>query len=216
MLACAVCAAAAAQPAAGPKTATIEAAREIIAAAAADDVFEPLEPSETVRVRHRASGFICWFDPNGTRASVNVQPNLNVPRGDHVQCGQALTDGSRYFFTIKSPPPLPTIEDEAAERARAIEMRYPDAALLGSGSAASASIDGKPLPASAHRRYIVMENGAPRFSSVSVAHIGRWTLAMRYTSEVKTLEDAPLGGIPASLIWIGALLQFEQANSPMP
>jgi hypothetical protein len=124
-LACALVMFAAATPAlAQTAPADQQAARDLIATAQADGVFEPLSSdANQIVVRHQRSGLVCRLAPGNTNRLVIFPQSA---RGEDVACDSH--DTRQYVTIYATRYPFETnLEEQAAGAENAIRQRFPDA-----------------------------------------------------------------------------------------
>lgn len=178
------------------------AARQIINAADAGDLFTPLPGDRGARARHAASGLICAFGADGGR--ILVFPGL--PRGDDVGCDAASPAGAATLYATRYPMTT-DIEAHLDGAIRSIHARYPAAQPY--AASARAAEDG-----SRSARFVnEAADGARLYTRVSLALIDGWVIKMRYSAPAADDAAVAAADAAADQLWADTLATIAAAHS---
>lgn len=119
----------------------------IIAAAEASDLFENITGDDGVtRLRHKASGMTCTFDPAGPRNNIHIYPQRDIApnRGDDISCG-ANFDGAAFSLYATRYTPMPDEEQVMAGAIGDVQREWRDIKPL-DGSFSIVTAEGRAPP----------------------------------------------------------------------
>jgi hypothetical protein len=194
-------------PAAPPGQARAE-GDAILAAAGAGDLFDNTTPIDApaARLRHKASGLVCEFNPGAESNKVIVFDG--APRGEAVACATGGPAGERVLYATRAPGR--SLDQAFAHDLDEVKTSHPDAQdYVLTGEAARSPIlsmlTTPLLPRSRTARFIADHT----FTSVSSAVVGDWSLEFRYTCP-EDMQDLAAGTLQPTL-WVTTLAQIVKA-----
>ena len=167
----------------GPPTAqaTAEAAR-LIAAAAAEDLFEDVSAGKLAVVRHRSSGATCSFNPD-TRGNRLVVFQGALARGDDIGCSQSVAGFTQSIYVTRYPG-APGVDELMGAAIQSLRRHVADAKPY-EGPSMTPQFDPKSkfarLPAPRTAQFVGKVEGKPVFTLVSIANVGAWSIKVRMT-----------------------------------
>jgi len=179
----------------------------LLAQAGASDLFDNLtsDDAQEIRVRHKASGLVCEFNPGA--ASNRVVVFDGAQRGDEIACSTGGAVGERTLYASRTPGR--TLADAFAHDLAEVKTSHPgalDYALPpGTDSPILQMLDIPPMPPSRTARFIVDH----QFTSVSSAVVKDWSLEFRFTCPEER-QDAAAGTVQPTL-WVTILAQISGA-----
>ncbi|MGH7020051.1 MAG: hypothetical protein ACREEY_09230 [Brevundimonas sp.] len=164
----------------------------IIAAAEASDLFENITGDDGVtRLRHKASGMTCAFDPAGPRNNVRIYPQsaMTPNRGDDISCGTNF-DGAAFSFYATRYTPMPDVEQVMAGAIGDVRREWTQIKPL-NGSFSIATAEGRPSP-----RFAALEGRAPNgmeaATFILVTHVNGWSFKTRASGVPSNAEATAL------------------------
>lgn len=179
----------------------------LLAQAAASDLFDNLtgDDAQDIRLRHKASGLICEFNPGARSNRVVVFDGKT--RGDEIACATGGEAGERTLYASRTPGR--SLTDAFAHDLAEVKKSHPGAVDYafppGTDSPILQMLDVPPMPASKTARFIVDH----QFTSVSSAVVKDWSLEFRYTCPEER-QDAAAGTVQPTL-WVTILAQMSGA-----
>jgi hypothetical protein len=180
----------------------------MIESASAEGVFDLVHDGQ-VTVRHVRSGLVCHFLRDGAGGRLVVFPQ--AARGEDVACDSS--DGRESVTLYATRFSFPTTLDEQVVGAdAAVRRRFPDARAL----PAPPDAVGAQMPARRLIQFLVARasDGAPMYTSASVAIIGEWVIKLRYTVLAPGESAVREGQLMSQAIFAEAL--GEMADHPPP
>ncbi len=179
----------------------------LLAQAGATDLFDNLtsDDAQDIKLRHKASGLVCAFNPGA--ASNRVVVFDSAQRGDDIACSTGGAVGERTLYASRTPGR--TLADAFAHDLAEVKKSHPgavDYALPpGTDSPILQMLDIPPMPPSRTARFIADH----QFTSVSSAVVKDWSLEFRFTCPEEH-EDAAAGTMQPTL-WVTILAQISGA-----
>jgi hypothetical protein len=179
----------------------------LLAQAGAADLFDNVttDGAQDIKVRHKASGLICEFNPGV--ASNRVVVFDSAQRGDDIACSTGGDAGERTLYAARTPGR--TLADAFAHDLAEVKKSHPgavDYALPpGTDSPILQMLDIPPMPPSRTARFIVDH----QFTSVSSAVVKDWSLEFRFTCP-EAQQDVAAGALQPTL-WVTILAQISGA-----
>jgi hypothetical protein len=179
----------------------------LLAQAGAADLFDNVtgDDAQDIKLKHRASGLVCEFNPGW--ASNRVVVFDSAQRGDDIACSTGGAVGERTLYASRTPGR--TLSDAFAHDLAEVKKSHPgavDYALPpGTDSPILQMLDIPPMPPSKTARLIVDHT----FTSVSSAVVKGWSLEFRFTCPEEH-EDAAAGTLQPTL-WVTILAQISGA-----
>lgn len=179
----------------------------LLAQARAADLFEDLTDADAqdIKLRHRASGLICVFNPGESVNRVIVFDG--AVRGDDIACATGGEVGERTLYATRTPGrPLADAFAKDVEAVKTshpgwVEYRLPD----GTDSPVLAMLNIPPMPPSKTARFIADH----QYASVSTAVVKDWTLTFRFNCAEDQAD--PAAGSWQPTLWVSILSQISGA-----
>lgn len=186
---------------ASPAVAKAEGER-ILSEAQAADLFDNITAEdETTRLRHKASGMVCLFDPLAPGNAVRVYPQggMTPNRGDDVSCSSILL-GATYTLYATRYRTMPSEAEDMASAIAGIRSNWTDVEPL-QDAFGIASVEGrnKPLFAAFKGR---RPQGQEAGTFVLISHIDGWSFKTRASGPIK---DAQTIALTAGLMSISSI-----------
>ena len=206
MLAALVSAAHAQTPPAAPGEAKAE-GDALLAQAGAAALFDNVTAADAqdIKLRHKASGLVCAFNPGA--ASNRVVVFDGQTRGDEIACSTGGAVGERTLYASRTPGRA--LADAFAHDLAEVRKSHPgavDYALPeGTDSPILQMLDIPPMPPSKTARFIVDH----QFTSVSSAVVKDWSLEFRFTC-AEDKQDVAADSLQPTL-WVTILAQISGA-----
>jgi hypothetical protein len=170
-------------------------ADQLIAQAGAQDLFENITTDAVPKIRHKASGLTCGFDPG---PEVRIFVGSNLPRGDDVGCESMMVDFKVSIYATRAPDPL-TLDQATALYVDLIRRAHPEAKPF-TGQSAEISVQSGP-PVRTVRFVIKGPDGKPQFTRMAVAIVGPWKIDQRVTGPLENAMSGDLfGGIEMTMV----------------
>jgi hypothetical protein len=179
----------------------------LLAQAGASDLFDNLTApgAQDIRLRHKASGLVCEFNPG--QPSNRVLVFDSAARGDEIACATGGEAGERVLYASHAPGR--TLADAFAHDLAEVKKSHPGAVDYAfppqTDSPILQMLDIPPMPASKTARFIVDH----QFTSVSSAVVKDWSLEFRFTCP-EAQQDAAAGTVQPTL-WVTILAQISGA-----
>jgi hypothetical protein len=179
----------------------------LLAQAGASDLFDNVTASgaQNIRLRHKASGLICEFNPG--QQSNRVVVFESATRGDEIACATGGAAGERVLYASHTPGRA--LADAFAHDLAEVKRNHPGAVGYdfppGTDSPILQMLDIPPMPPSKTARFIADH----QFTSVSSAVIKDWSLEFRFTCPEQQ-QDAAAGTVQPTL-WVTILAQMSGA-----
>jgi hypothetical protein len=179
----------------------------LLAQAGAGDLFDNVtaDNAQEIRLKHKASGLVCGFNPGEVANRVVVFDGAR--RGDDIACSTGGAVGERTLYASRTPGR--SLADAFAHDLAEVKKSHPgavDYALPpGTDSPILQMLDIPPMPPSRTARFIVDH----QFTSVSSAVVRDWSLEFRFTCPEEH-EDAAAGTLQPTL-WVTILAQISGA-----
>jgi hypothetical protein len=196
-----------AQPRTTPPGAARAEGDALLAQARAGDLFDnqTAPDAQDIRLKHKASGLVCVFNPGEPANRVYVF--AGAPRGDDIACATAGEVGERTLYASRTPGR--TLADAFAHDVAEVRKSHPDAqdyALPpGTDSPILAMLNIPPMPPSRTARFIADH----QFTTVSSAVYKGWSLEFRFTCPEET-DDIAAATVQPTL-WVSILAQISGA-----
>lgn len=173
-----------------------QAARDLIAAAQADGVFEAVSADASqIVVRHERSGLVCRLAPGNTNRLIIFPQSA---RGEDVACDSH--DGRQYVTAFATRYPFETnLDEQAAGAENAIRQRFPDAQPFAASSA----------PANRTVQFIVTRDGQRTYTSASLAQVGQWVIKLRFSAPAPDDNAARVAEAQASALFTAILAELS-------
>jgi len=183
----------------------------LLAQAGASDLFDNLtaDDAQDIKLKHKASGLVCEFNPGWTSNRVVVfdAAQAGATRGDDIACSTGGAVGERTLYASRTPGR--SLADAFAHDLAEVKKSHPgavDYALPpGTDSPILQMLAIPPMPPSKTARLIVDHS----FTSVSSAVVKDWSLEFRFTCPQEH-EDAAAGTLQPTL-WVTILAQMSGA-----
>lgn len=183
----------------------------LMAQAGASDLFDnvTLDDAQDIKLKHKASGLVCEFNPGAPSNRVVVfdagQPGAR--RGDDIACSTGGAAGERTLYASRTPGR--TLAEAFARDLAEVRRSHPgavDYALpAGVDSPILQMLDIPPMPPSRTARFIVDH----QFTSVSSAVVKDWSLEFRFTCPEEK-QDVAADSLQPTL-WVTILAQMSGA-----
>ena len=179
----------------------------LLGQAGAADLFDNItsDSAQDIKLKHKASGLICEFNPGV--ASNRVVVFDDAQRGDDIACATGGSAGERTLFAARTPGR--TLADAFAHDLAEVKKSHPgavDYALPeGTDRPILQMLDIPPMPPSRTARFIVDH----QFTSVSSAVVKDWSLEFRFTCPEER-QDVAAGALQPTL-WVTILAQISGA-----
>jgi hypothetical protein len=180
----------------------------LLSAARATDLFDNLTApgAGDIKLRHKASGLICAFNPGDPSNSVVVFDA--AVRGDEIACTTAGEAGTRALYATRAPGR--TLDQAFAHDVETVRRSHPGAQAYDLPADARdggvlALLDAPPLPASRTARFIADH----QFTSVSSAIVDGWAIEFRYSCPEERQDVA--AAVVQPTLWVTALAQVSKA-----
>jgi hypothetical protein len=179
----------------------------LLAQAGASGVFDNVtgDDAQDIKLRHKASGLTCAFNPGA--ASNRVVVFDSPRRGDDIACSTGGAAGERTLYAAYTPGR--TLDDAFAHDLGEVRKSHPGAVDYafppGTDSPILQMLDIPPMPPSKTARFVVDH----QFTSVSSAVVKDWSLEFRFTCPEER-EDAAAGTLQPTL-WVTILAQISGA-----
>lgn len=179
----------------------------LLAQAGATDLFDNLtgEQSQSISLKHKASGLICVFNP-GQPANRIVLFDSPV-RGEDIACSTGGEAGERTLYASHTPGR--TLADAFAHDVGEVKRAHPDirdyALPRSENSPILQMLEIPPMPPSKTARFIVDH----QFTTVSSAVYKDWSLEFRFTC-AEAQEDLAADALQPTL-WVSILAQISGA-----
>lgn len=151
----------------------------VIARFGVADLFENVTDSNVPKIRHRASGLRCGFDP-GTEISVQIYDGL--PRGDDISCGTTTLGITQTLYATRYPQ-KPTALQIVQSSLVAMKQHFKNLKDY-TGTSVSMQRDGAGLPKMITARLTGKLGGKAVFTRSSAVVVGDWVFAQRVTGPV--------------------------------
>ncbi|MCX7358866.1 MAG: hypothetical protein NT015_12100 [Alphaproteobacteria bacterium] len=170
------------------------------------DLFVPIE-SDSVGVRHSASGLVCHFFGTSTRSELLVFEG--APRGEDVGCLSTFDGKVITLYATRYSPPISV--DEALQHGIAgIRHSFPGAQPT--PATLSFSSEGAPTALVAH--FVATRDSERWFTSVMVAESNGWIYKLRYSALAPESEQLVSHELEAGAVFALALAELSRAPSP--
>jgi hypothetical protein len=183
----------------------------LLAQASASGLFDNITSDEAqdIKLRHKASGLVCEFNPGApsNRVVVFDGGQDSAKRGDDIACSTGGAAGERTLYASHTPGR--TLADAFAHDLAEVKKSHPGAVDYafppGIDSPILQMLDIPPMPPSKTARLIVDH----QFTSVSSAVIKDWSLEFRFTCP-EDRQDVAAGAVQPTL-WVTILAQISGA-----
>jgi hypothetical protein len=179
----------------------------LLTQAGASDLFDNVTApdAQDIRLRHKASGLVCEFNPGA--ASNRVVVFESPPSGDDIACSTGGAVGERTLYASHTPGR--TLDDAFAHDLGEVKKSHPGAVDYafppGTDSPILQMLDIPPMPPNRTARFIVDHE----FTSVSSAVVKDWSLEFRFTCP-EDKQDVAAGSVQPTL-WVTILAQISGA-----
>jgi len=181
------------------------AADSIIGRSGVADLFENVTSGAEPKIRHRASGMLCYFGADPTqwrRDDVSVFPS-GLPRGEDVGCN-IWVKTFLISMDVTRFQPVPSLEQATTAYEGSVMRLHPNARHhTGRGHEVSAP---QGLPPWRTVRYVFDDRGG-QFSRLSVSVVNGWVIEQRTTGP---LNDADFGDLASSVQLLAAIVSVSQ------
>jgi hypothetical protein len=178
----------------------------LLARAGASALFDNITSDEAqdIKLKHKASGLVCAFNPGSPSNKVVV---FDRQRGDDIACSTGGAVGERTLYASHTPGR--TLADAFAHDLAEVKRSHPGAVDYvlppGVDSPILQMLDIPPMPASRTARFIVDHT----FTSVSSAVVKDWSLEFRFTCPEEK-QDIAADSLQPTL-WVTILAQISGA-----
>jgi hypothetical protein len=179
----------------------------LLAQAGASDLFDNVTAADgqSIKLKHKASGVICEFNPGAPVNRVVVFDGGQ--RGDDIACSTGGAVGDRTLYASRTPGR--SLADAFAHDLAEVKKSHPGAVDYAlppdTDSPILQMLDIPPMPPSKTARFIVDH----RFTSVSSAVVKDWSLEFRFTCPEEK-QDVAAGALQPTL-WVTILAQISGA-----
>jgi hypothetical protein len=179
----------------------------LLAQAGAADLFDNVtaEDAQSIKLRHKASGLVCEFNPGAGANRVVVFDAAQ--RGEDIACTTGGAAGDRTLYASRTPGR--TLADAFAHDLAEVKKSHPGAVDYAfppdTDSPLLQMLDIPPMPPSKTARFIVDH----QFTSVSTAVVKDWSLEFRFTCPEEHQDDA--AGTLQPTLWVTILAQISGA-----
>jgi hypothetical protein len=183
----------------------------LLAQAGASALFDNITPDDAqdIKLKHKASGLVCAFNPGAASNRVVVFDGGrdSAKRGDDIACSTGGAVGERTLYASRTPGR--TLADAFAHDLAEVKRSHPgavDYALPpGTDSPILQMLDIPPMPPSRTARFIVDH----QFTSVSSAVVKDWSLEFRFTCPEE--RQVVAGDSLQPTLWVTILAQISGA-----
>jgi len=193
-------------PALQPGEARAEGAA-LLAASGAGDLFDNVttDSDNGIKLKHRASGLICEFNPGEPTNTLVVFDS--AMRGDEIACTTAGPAGRRTLYATHAPGR--TLDQAFAHDLAEVKRSHPGAEAYDldpkdEKAGILAILDEAPMPPNRTARFIADHD----FTSVSSAVVGEWSYEFRYTCPEERQDLAATVLQPT--LWVTTLAQVAK------
>lgn len=177
-------------------------ARELIAAAQAEGVFEAVPTESVVAVRHGRSGLVCRMDRSFANRLV-IFPQ--AARGEDVACDSTGGGASITLYATRFSLDAP-LSAQFEGSVAAIHSRFPDARPYHPD--ADIPPAGRVEQHSAQFLASRPSDHVQLYSRLSIAVINGWSIKLRYSAEAPTEEAAAEAAEAADAIWAATIREL--------
>jgi hypothetical protein len=183
----------------------------LLAQAGASALFDNItsDDAQDIKLKHRASGLVCAFNPGvpSNRVVVFDGGQGSAMRGDDIACSTGGAVGERTLYASRTPGRA--LADAFAHDLAEVKRSHPgavDYALpQGVDSPILQMLDIPPMPPNRTARFIVDH----QFTSVSSAVVKDWSLEFRFTCPEEK-QDVAADSLQPTL-WVTILAQISGA-----
>jgi hypothetical protein len=179
----------------------------LLAQAGATAFFDNItsDDAQDIKLKHKASGLVCAFNPEA--ASNRVVVFDGGQRGDEIACSTGGAVGERTLYASRTPGR--TLADAFAHDLAEVKKSHPGAVDYALPPDVDSPIlqmlDIPPMPPSKTARFIVDH----QFTSVSSAVVKDWSLEFRFTCPEEK-QDIAADSLQPTL-WVTILAQISGA-----